>query len=125
MEAITTATKIITIDTNFGGKMGNETFIHVDLAPTKPVNEPIMLRVIVEVRTRDNSHPPVYCRLYDLARFPLHKCHRIYTMNSHHMDPNDFINYLYKKYRNLTPHTPLAAYFYHHILQPVEAGPTK
>lgn len=104
--------KVITIDTNFNHKLGCDHMVHVDLAPSKGIPECVAKQTIIEIKTKDNSHPPVQYQLDDLARFPLIKTPAPWTQLSHAMDPGNYIAWFNEKYKNINPTTELAAYFY-------------
>lgn len=112
MNTTTPQKRVITIDTNFNGKMDCQHFIHLDLAPMGRLTEEIADKNLIEIKTKDGSHPPVVCRLVDLARFPLVKTNQAFTMVSHGMMANEFINYTMAKYQNVTPSTEMAIYCY-------------
>lgn len=104
--------KTIYIPTNYNNKLACDCFVHVDLAPRNPVHESKIENTLVEIRTADNSHPPVTVKLNDLLRLPLSQVAAVFTWPSHGMDKLSFISYIMQHISTVNNETPMAVYFY-------------
>lgn len=110
-----TMNKQITIATNYNNKLSNDAFIHIDLAPSTGIPESVAAATILEIKTKDNSHPPVKCKLVDLCRFPLYQVVNLATWSSHGILASEFIEWFMEKYKSTHITTPLAIYYYQKI----------
>lgn len=112
--------KTVVFDTNFNGKLATDHFIHIDLAPAKRIPERVLNGTIIEIQTKDGSHPPVLAKVDDLARFPFSSCPQIascLTWCSHGLDPADLTRQIQSKYQDIEPTTEMAIYFYKKLKQ--------
>lgn len=107
--------KTIYLPTNYNNKLACHCFIHIDLAPLGPVIESKIETTPIEIRTSDNSHPPVTVKLNDLLRLPLNDVAAIFTWPSHGMDKLGYISHLLLQKPNINNSTPMAVYFYKKI----------
>lgn len=98
------------LKTNYNNKLGCHSFLHIDRAPKDPIPSS-KLGEVREIRTADNSHPPVLKKIMALTRFKLGEMIDCFSMPSHGMDACDFINW-WKKENNETEGTELAVYYY-------------
>lgn len=97
--------------TNFNNKLACKCFLHIDLAPRTTIPEPKFDKIEVEIRTSDNSHPPVSAKLKDILRLPLKDIAAVFTWPSHGMSYFDFIGFLMTQ-AYVNTDTPMAIYFY-------------
>ncbi len=107
--------KTIYIPTNYNNKLACDCFLHIDMAPLGPVIETKIQNTPIEIRTADNSHPPVTVKLNDLLRLPLHDISALFTWPSHAMDKLTYISHLLTQKPNINNTTPMAVYFYQKI----------
>lgn len=98
------------LKTNYNNKMGCRGFIHVDRAPKNPIPAS-KLGQLREIRTADNSHPPVQMQILALTRFQLGEIIDLLSIPSHGMDAVDFINW-WKQENNEDEETEMAVYYY-------------
>jgi hypothetical protein len=109
------------IDTDFNQKMNRDHFIHVELAPAVTIPESVLQSTIIEMSTRDGSHPPILVQLVDLARFPLYQLSNYSNrvgLDSHGMKNQDLQGWLLAKYPSIGPTHEIAVYYYQKIKQP-------
>lgn len=102
--------KTIYIQTNYNNKLGCKDFIHIDRAPRTPIPSKD-LGSIIELRTSDNSHPPVQKKIYSLVRFKLGQTFDTQSIPSHGMDACQFIEWWKSQYGE-GEGTELAVYYY-------------
>jgi hypothetical protein len=106
-------TKTITVETNFNLKMGCDNFIHLDLAPINGVTDRMARETPIQIRTADNSHPPVVVYLVDLARTTLARVTALVSFLSHGLSRDEFASFIREKYGDAVgPATEMAVYFY-------------
>jgi hypothetical protein len=82
--------KVITFKTNYNNKLDCKCFPHIDIAPVGGIRESEMEETVFEIRTRDNSHPPVKTKLVNLLRLPLWQISDALTYPSHGVDSTTF-----------------------------------
>ena len=104
--------KTIYFKTNYNNKLATQAFLHIDVAPKDPIPESVIQNTQVEIRTADNSHPPVKAKLMDLLRLNLCDLAYIHTLPSHGLDTVPFIEKLMKENPELKPTSPMAVYYY-------------
>lgn len=115
METATTqkiSTKKIIWDTNYNGKLGTAAMVHVDFAPIKPLSETHMRATIIQIQTKDRSHPDTYWRLEDLLRLRLHELGTVEAFASHGLGSFDFAKWFMQKHDTQNTQIHLAIYFY-------------
>jgi len=105
--------KTMYFKTNYNQKLGCAGFVHIDRAPKDPVPSSALNQPL-EIRTLDNTHPPVHKRLTSLTRFRLGEAVDCFTIPSHGMDACDFINW-WKKENKEEEGANLAIYFYQDV----------
>lgn len=108
------ATKTITLATNFNNKMACKAFVHIGLAPG-PLKISDLENTQIEIRTTDDSHPPILAQLVDLYRTDLDKMPMGLTWQSHGMDAYDFYKWFTQQYKEVTGATAMAVYYYKKI----------
>lgn len=107
--------KTITLKTNYNQKIGCDNFLHIDLAPAGGIPESKLNGTVIEIRTMDNSHPPVKTKLVNLVRLPLWKICDLISYPSHGMDSVSFQAWMVENNEKLNADSPLAVYFYQRI----------
>lgn len=108
-------TKTLYFQTNYNNKLACNCFIHIDLAPRTGIPERQLNESVFEIRTTDNSHPPVQVKLFDLARMPLERITSCLSWTSHAMDTFDFIRWFLTEKPGNTLRTEMGIYFYQRI----------
>jgi hypothetical protein len=108
-------TKIITFQTNYNNKMGCECFTHIDVAPASRIPESRLEDTTIEIRTADQSHPPVKAKLIDLIRIPLGGITDYLTYPSHGVDSRSFQDKMVTE-NQFTREKQMAVYFYKRII---------
>lgn len=105
--------KTIFWETNWNNKLDSDCFMHLDLAPTTTVAISSM-PLDITIATNDNSHEPVVTQLHSILGGYLKNFYAdFYTMMSHGMDKDSFIDYWLKKYPGFDDSkTELAIYCY-------------
>jgi len=103
--------KQITFETDFNNKLGCENFVHIALAPPRPVSEGELVEPI-QVTVADNKNFKSTVRIVDLLRLPLSNLLNIHTLPSHGKYCNVFIEDFLTKNPNATLETPMAVYYY-------------
>ncbi|MDH7463992.1 hypothetical protein QEG73_22005 [Chitinophagaceae bacterium 26-R-25] len=106
--------KTITLATNFNNKMACKAFVHIGLAPG-PLKVSDLESTEIEIRTTDDSHPPVLAQLVDLCRLDLDKMPNAFTWQSHGMSSFDFFKWFTHQYQDVNGGTAMAVYFYKKI----------
>lgn len=107
--------RTVFFDTNLNGKLAADHFIHIDLAPAKRIPESVLNGTIIEVKTKDDSHPPILVQVDDLARIPFSQIRNIascLTWCSHGMHSWDLAEHLKQRHQDITSNTEFAIYFY-------------
>lgn len=105
--------RTIYIPTNYNNKLACDCFLHVDLAPRTTIPESQFDSMKLEIRTADNSHPPVSVKLNDILRLPLHQVAAVFTWPSHAMDKLQYVSFLMEQKKELiNTDTPMAVYYY-------------
>jgi hypothetical protein len=107
-------TKIITLKTNYNTKLECKCFVHIDIAPTDRIPESKLEETVIEIRTADNSHPPVKTKLVNLLRLPLWQVSDAITYPSHGMDSTTFQEMMVVD-NNADFNKAMAVYFYERI----------
>jgi hypothetical protein len=107
--------KTIYLPTNFNNKLACSCFIHVDEAPRSGIPESRLEETVIEIRTSDNSHPPVKTKLFDIIRLKLGDLPTSLTWQSHAVDAITFAEKLLTDKPKLNTSTPMAVYFYQRI----------
>jgi hypothetical protein len=107
--------KQIILHTNFNNKLACSKFIHIAEAPTTGLNETLLQQTVVEISTKDDSHPPIKTKLVDLCRLPLYQLTDICTFQSHGMTVNEFVFWHERTNRNASPVQLMAIYYYEKI----------
>jgi hypothetical protein len=75
--------KVITWETNFNNKLGCPAFIHIDLSPVQyPLRQELENRII-EIRTKDNSFPPVQVRVDNIQTVTFQQINDMMAWVSH------------------------------------------
>lgn len=106
--------KIITLKTNYNNKLHCKCFPHIDIAPAGGIPESKMNDTIIEIRTADNSHPPVKTKLINLLRLPLWQVSDVITYPSHGCDSTSFQEMMVLE-NNADFNKPMAVYFYEKV----------
>lgn len=107
---------VITLSTNFNNKLGCEVFLHISFAPPSPLPESHIKNTLIEIRTADESFPPVTVELIDICRVPLGNIHSMASLASHAMDYHEFYNWFCDQYPLAGCNTPVAVYYYKKII---------
>lgn len=102
----------ITLRTNYNNKLGCTCFCHIDAAPEKKISERELSSEVYEIKTIDNSHPPVQVRLQNLLRLPLDSLSDSLTWPSHGMNSNDYYDWIMRTKPNYKSNEQMAVYFY-------------
>jgi hypothetical protein len=105
----------LTIDTNFNNKMDCPHLIHIDLAPAKMIHESTLEKTVYNLKTIDDSHPPVAVKLKDIARMSLKNIPSAITWVSHGMDSYTFQIWYLNSKKNVSVESELAVYFFERI----------
>lgn len=103
---------IVTLRTNYNNKLDCLCFCHIDAAPGKPITETDLSTAVFEIRTVDNSHPPVKARLINLLRVPLKGLTDHLTLPSHGMNANEYYDWILSHKPNYDCDSQMAVYFY-------------
>lgn len=106
--------KTITFKTNYNTKLECKCFVHIDIAPVGGITESKMSESIIEIRTADNSHPPVKTKLVNLLRLQLWQINDALTYPSHGMDSTAFQEMMVID-NQADFNKPMAVYFYERI----------
>ncbi len=104
--------KTIYLQTNYNNKLACDYFIHIDLEPKTGIPESVLENTVFEIRTKDNSHPPVKFKLVDLTRCPLENLTSNVTYQSHGLDWFDFIKWFMEKNSLMDYRARVAIYQY-------------
>lgn len=104
--------KTIYLQSNYNNKLACNCFLHIDLAPTTSIPESKFEKIQVEIRTADNSHPPIAAKLKDILRLPLKDIAAVFTWPSHGLDRLEFISFLMNQNGKINNDTPMAIYYY-------------
>jgi hypothetical protein len=101
--------KTLFFQTNYNNKLACQCFIHIDVAPKVRIPESQLERPL-EIRTADNSHPPIQAKIVDMLRLPLRDITSIFSWPSHGLDSLNFKLWMMEKQ---TPaDQEMAVYFY-------------
>lgn len=100
--------KKVTIETNFNKKLDNDCFCHIQL----PWEDGITEKTIIEMCTKDESHPPVKVVVIDSVKQKLSELSASYTYLSHGMEKVMFLAMLQQKAPSIKSDSVLAVYFY-------------
>lgn len=109
--------KTIYFQTNYNNKMACNAFLHIDQAPRATIPESVLNETKIEIRTSDNSHPPVIVQLVDLIRLPLNKMPDGFTFPSHGCTALELYSELYKQLDGIDHEAKMAVYFYKKIVE--------
>jgi hypothetical protein len=90
--------------------------VHIDLAPLQPIPESVLDKTIIEIHTKDNSHPPTSWKLYSLCRLQLHQITSLMSMPSHGIPCFDFCKQMMQQYEQLKTTSQVAIYYYQKII---------
>lgn len=104
--------KTIYLKTNYNNKLACSGFVHIDVAPKEFISESKLAALDLEIRTADNSHPPVKVKLVDLLRVELFHLSSVMTYPSHGVDAFTFAEKLMKENSELKTTSPMAVYYY-------------
>lgn len=105
----------VNLDTNFNKKLGCDSFVHIALAPKSELTLDLMAEIKKYeylIRTKDESHPEIVCRVVDILKFDLVSLPTILTLTSHDMEAEEFIKWVIGKKPDLHFGTKMAVYFY-------------
>lgn len=102
--------KTMYIQTNYNNKLGCKAFIHIDRAPKVGIPSRD-LGSMIEIRTADNSHPPVKKIIYSLIRFKLGETYDTQSIPSHGLSADEFIDWWKEQFQE-GEGTELAVYYY-------------
>lgn len=106
-------TKQIGLQTNYNNKMGCNAFLHITVAPTNRPSRQEVEKMVIEISTKDGSHPPVIKKIYDIMFMSLEKLPCCFTMASHGIDDKAFVDFMFLKYPDyLSRNDEVAIYFY-------------
>jgi hypothetical protein len=103
-------------DTNYNNKIGCTGMVHIDLAPRIFPVKSEAERMVFEIKTADNSHPPITYTFYDMITFPLKDVPCLFSLASHGMTEMEFCDYMFSKYKTITWNERIAVYFYRRII---------
>jgi hypothetical protein len=109
--------KTIYLPTNFNNKLACDFFIHIDEAPRSGIPESKLENTVIEIRTSDNSHPPVKTKMKDIIRLPLGDLSSALTWQSHGIDSIGFVKTTIQHKPKLNIKSPMAVYFYQRIVE--------
>jgi hypothetical protein len=104
--------KTIHWPTNFNNKLACECMIHIDLAPKQPVPGSVLQSTIVEIRTKDESHPPTNWKLESIYTLQLYQLTSVTTLPSHAMESFDFAKWIITNNEGVNPQSDVAVYYY-------------
>lgn len=110
--------KVMTWETNYNLKMGCTAFIHLDLHPVKDGKLAVLPRdseierMVVEIRTADQTHPPVVKKLRAIQAVKFHEISEFCILPSHGMTAIEFANFMFAKHRGLTWESMMCIYYY-------------
>lgn len=104
----------IILDTDFNHKLLSDAFVHIAPAPVNPVPESALTDPIL-LEVRDNPALQLKVKVMDIHRMPLCKLVNAYTLPSHGLYANDFIDWWLNKFPGTPPEAPMAVYFYKKI----------
>lgn len=106
--------KIITFKTNYNNKLDCKCFPHIDIAPNTGIPESKLSDTVIEIRTADNSHPPVKTKLVNLLRLPLWQVNDALTYPSHGCNSTSFQEMMVME-NSADFDKQMAVYFYERI----------
>lgn len=106
--------KVITFKTNYNNKLACQCFPHIDIAPAGGIPESKLNDTIIEIRTADNSHPPVKTKLINLIRLKLWQVSDALSYPSHGMDSTAFQEWMIT-HNDISFDKSMAVYFYQKI----------
>ena len=101
----------IIFETDFNHKLQSDAFVHIAPAPASPVPESALADPIL-LEVRDDPSLLLKVIIMDIHRLPLCKLVNAYTLPSHGLYANDFIEWWMNKYPTATAEAPMAVYFY-------------
>lgn len=105
--------KVLYWETNFNNKLGCTAMIHIDLAPRNAPTLGQMDSYIFEIRTKDESHPPVLYKLTGLLLFPFEQICWQQSYPSHGMSTMELADFFFERYSTKFKwSTHVAVYFY-------------
>lgn len=107
--------KTIYFQTNYNNKLACNSMIHIDLAPQQSIAESKLTSLEFEIRTSDNSHPPVMFKVVDLIRIPLTDIGDLMTWQSHGMNSDEYLSWLLNENQAITIYSTMAVYFYKRV----------
>ena len=98
--------------TNYNNKLSCDAFVHIDQAPQSSIPERLVKETIIEIYTKDSSHPPVKVKLMDICRISLAQVRDAFTYPSHGLDGYEYYKWYQKEHPEANSDTKLAVYFY-------------
>lgn len=101
--------------TNYNKKLGCNYMVHVDLAPSQTIPETVLQNTVIEIRTKDESHPPSRWKLEDLCRLPLNQLTSSITWPSHGQQSFEFAKWFLENNTGTGMQTAVAIYYYRKI----------
>lgn len=106
--------KTILFETNYNGKLACDRFVHIDLAPEKPVPANVLENTVIEIQVADKSHPPVCVKVDSIIPFRIGELSNIHTWPSHGMDNAQFLERHHLK-KPVNRDTQFAVYYYRRV----------
>lgn len=107
------ATKTIYIQTNYNNKLACDAFVHIDVSPKGPITQSQLDNTDFEIRTADNSYPPVKAKVVDIINSTLTKvAYSSVTWPSHGMDGADYCKMVMQGNAAINGDSPFSIYFY-------------
>ena len=97
--------------TNYNNKLACGAFLHLDRAPKDGIPES-RLNQVFEIRTADNSFPPIKARLFSLTRIILGRMADCFSLPSHGKNAADFIEWWKLQNPDDNESLAMAVYYY-------------
>lgn len=110
------ATKTIYIQTNYNNKLACDAFVHIDVSPKVAVTERMLESIDFEIRTIDNSHPPIKAKVVNIINSTLTKvAYSCVTWPSHAMDGAAYVKMVMDSNPEINGDSQFSIYFYQKI----------
>lgn len=98
--------------TNHNHKLDCDRFIHIQPTPRQGIPESLAEKTIFKITTADKSHAPVHARIINSTRQSLMDLHEIFTLLSHGMEKNEFIDMVLHEMPGASAEIEMTVYYY-------------
>lgn len=109
--------KKLSFITNYNNKLYCNKFIHLDFPPPLDIDIDELNKTTFHISTKDNSHPPVTCKLTLISLLDMSKpIPQEFTYTSHAMTEGEFVDFMINRDKDKYFNTQyLAVYHYDKI----------